>query len=178
MIAFQRLSTGPTLPDLIRREADHRAERSLRMLPLEVWLRPATAAVFWQHRNNGLVQGSGGHGGKPGRSRVGSETGHIRARVTDAVPRNCPARMRKKALTRSSRAAQADQPALTLRSWRNQIAMAACFAGANGVLAATRVLNWCCLLSPDGIGVALASADWLTRAAMHLWRTNRATRGS
>ena len=176
MIAFQRLSTGPTLPDLIRREADRRARRSLRMLPPEVWLRPATAAVFWQHRNNGLVQGSGGHGGKLGRSRLDSELGHIRARVTDAAPRHCPARMREKALTRLSRAAQADLPALTFRSWWYQTGMTVCFAGANGVLAAARLLSWCCLLSPDSIGVAMAGADRLTKTGMRLWRTNRATR--
>lgn len=173
MTAFQRLSTGPTVPDLIRKEADRRAQRSLRMLPTEVWLRPATAAVFWDHRNNGLVRGSGPYGGIPGARRPGSELGHIQPRVMDATPRLLTTKMREKAVARPSRATRADLMALALRSWKCQAGMATCLAGANGVLAAARLLNWCGLLGPQGIGTAMAGADRLTRAGMRLWRRGR-----
>lgn len=42
MMCFQRLSTGPTLPDLIRADADIRAAASSRALPLAVWCRHST----------------------------------------------------------------------------------------------------------------------------------------
>ena len=45
MIVFQRLSTCPNVPELLSREADGRAARWLSGMPVEVWLRPATAAV-------------------------------------------------------------------------------------------------------------------------------------
>ena len=176
MTAFQRLSTGPTLPDLIRKEADRRAQRSLHMLPADVWRRPATAAVFWHHRNNGLVQRSGGYGGKPGTARLDGGPDQVRPRSKDATPGHCPARMRARAIARSSRAAQAGPSAHASRSWQYQTGMAACFTGASGVLAAARLLNRCRLLSPDGLGAAFKSADRLTRAGMRLWRSSRASR--
>ena len=46
MIQFQRLSTGPTLPDLIRADADARAAASGRILPIEVWCRQSTLLVL------------------------------------------------------------------------------------------------------------------------------------
>lgn len=46
MIQFQRLSTGPTLPDLIRADADVRAAASGRLLPIEVWCRQSTLLVL------------------------------------------------------------------------------------------------------------------------------------
>ena len=176
MTAFQRLSTGPTLPDLIRREADRSAQRSLHMLPTDVWLRPATAATFWHHRNNGRLEGRHALGVQRGGARPSGEVGHVRERVMDAAPQPCSARMRERAIARSSRAAQADLAARTLRSWQCRAGMAVCFAGAHGALAATRLLNWCRLLSPDGIGAVLAGADRLTRAGMRFWRTSRASR--
>ena len=172
MTAFKRLSTGPTLPDLIRREADRRAQRSLRMLPADVWLRPATIAVSWHHRNNGLVQGSGSHGGKPGRM----DPVLPRPRAVNGPPPHCPTTMRTKAVARSFRAAMAPGPAgSALHPLQRRAGMAACFAGAQFVLAATRLLNRGGLLSPDGILAALAGADRLTRAGMRLWRSSRAS---
>ena len=173
MTAFQRLSTGPTLPDLIRRDADRRAQRSLHMLPADVWLRPATAAVFWQHRNNGLVRVSGCHSEKAGRGRLDRELGHVRPQVMYPAPRTYPARIREQAFAASSRATRPDVPAQMLRSWPRQAGMAACFAAAYGVVAAARLLNCCGLLSPDGIGVAITGADRLTRTGMHLWRSSQ-----
>lgn len=173
MIAFKRLSTGPTLPDLIRKEADRRAQRSLHLLPANVWLRPATAAVCWHHRNNGLMPESGGMHGKVGDLLSGSEFSHTRSRGMDAAPRPCPARMRERAIARSYRAAEADLAACKFRTWQCRAGMAACFTGANGVLAMARLLNWCRLLSPDGIGAALAGADQLTRAGMRFWKISR-----
>ena len=173
MIAFRRLSTGPTLPDLIRRDADRRAQHSLHMLPTNVWLRPATAAVFWQHRNNGLVQGSGGHGGQVGKSRLDRELGHVRTQAVNLMPRFYHAGACAQAVAGSSRATRADMPGSIPWSFQRQAGMAACFAGATGVLAVTRLLNWCSLLSPDGIGVAIAGADRLTRTGMRLWRKSR-----
>ena len=46
MIAFRRLSSGPTLPDLIRAAAAEDAVRIAQMMPLEVWCRPATICAL------------------------------------------------------------------------------------------------------------------------------------
>ena len=169
MTAFQRLSTGPTLPDLIRREADRRAQRSLRMLPADVWLRPATAAVFWHHRNNGLVQGSGGYGGKLDKM----DPVLPRPRAVDAASPHHPTKTTTKAAARSSRAAMARSPARSaLQPLQRRAGMAAYFAGAQVVLTATRLLNRGGLLSQSGLGAAFGAADRLTRAGMRLWRSS------
>ncbi len=165
---FQRLSTGPTLPDLIRREADRRARRSLHMLPTNMWLRPATAAVFWQHRSNGLVQGSGGHGGKVGQTRLDRELGHVRPQAVHLMPRSYPAGACAQPVAGSSRATRAGMPDSIPWCFQRQAAMAACFAGAPGVFAVTRLRNWCGLLSPDSVGVSIVGADRLTRTGMRL----------
>jgi len=171
MTAFQRLSTGPTLPDLIRREADRRAQRSLHMLPADVWLRQATIAVSWHHRNNGLLQRGSDHSGRPGRTHV------PRPPTMDELPRHCSATIRTKAVARSSRAAMARSPARSaLQPLQRRAGMAACFAGAQAVLAATRLLNRGGLLSQSGLGAALGAADRLTRAGMRLWRSGRPSR--
>ena len=148
MTAFKRLSAAPTVPDLLRREAERRAVKHCRALPAAAWCRTATIAVAWDHSLNGSLF-------RPGPARqAGSE----------AMPPFRPA------------AVQASLPAPALRSWQCQAGMAACFAGASGLLAAARLLNWCRLLSPDGIAAALAGADRLTRAGMRLWRSSRASR--
>ena len=49
MIAFRRLSSGPTLPDLIRAAAAEDAIRIAQMMPLEVWCRPATICALRGH---------------------------------------------------------------------------------------------------------------------------------
>ena len=177
MIAFQRLSTGPTLPDLISREADRQAQRCLRTLPVEVWLRPATAAVFWQHRNNGVVQRCGSYGDKlggPAAPRLADGLARVRPRPMDLPPR---IGMRvTPGMRLSCPAAVSGQAEGALRFSPFKAGMAACFAGASFVLAAARLLNWCGLLSPAGIGAAMAGADRLTRAGMRLWRASRALR--
>ena len=170
MTAFQRLSTGPTLPDLIRRDADRRAQRSLHMLPVDVWLRPATIAVFWSHRNNGSPQVMSGHHETPGRMdpvRPGLS-------ASGAIPTHSPAKTRARAVARSSRAAMADGPTRSaLHALQRRAGVAAYFAGAQLVLAATHHLNRGGLLSQNGLGAALGAADLLTRAGMGLWRNGR-----
>jgi hypothetical protein len=53
MMAFRRLSTCPTLPDLIRSAADIRAAQWARTTPIEIWSRPSTL-VLLQRRNGSL----------------------------------------------------------------------------------------------------------------------------
>ncbi len=190
MTAFQRLSATPTVPDLLRREADRRAARSSRALPEAAWCRSATVAVAWDHGLNGRLFQEGrlfkdGRLSKPGPVRLprggtapvrsAADLAHARAASRGrAVQR--PMQTRSNAIARSRRAALQAGPAHTLRSWRCQAGMTLCFASASGVLAATQVLNWCRLLSPAGIDTALAGADRLTRAGMRLWRTGRTAR--
>ena len=54
--------------------------------------------------------------------------------------------------------------------------MAACFAGAYGLLAAARVLNGYGLLSPQGIGAFFSGAERLTWAGMNVWHALRRER--
>ncbi len=170
MTAFQRLSTGPTLPDLIRRDADRRAQRSLHMLPADVWLRPATIGVFWNHRNNGSLQVGSEHGGLIRRTdlvRPGLWT-------LDAEQTQCPAKARGRAVARLSPAATTHSPGrITIQRLQRRAGMPTCFAGAQFVLAATHLLNRGGLLSQGGLGAALGAADSLTRAGMRLWRNGR-----
>lgn len=49
MIAFRRLSTCPTLPDLMRADAEVRAARWKRTTPIEIWCRPATLLLLPRH---------------------------------------------------------------------------------------------------------------------------------
>lgn len=58
-----------------------------------------------------------------------------------------------------------------LPPWR--VRMAACFAGADVLLAAARLLNGCGLLSPGGIGACFAGAERLTRAGVGIWHASR-----
>jgi hypothetical protein len=59
MISFQRLSTIPTLPDLIRADADVRAAAVCRVLPVAVWCRPSTLLVLRGHNYCALVSPPG-----------------------------------------------------------------------------------------------------------------------
>jgi hypothetical protein len=52
MIAFRRLSHGPTVPDMIRAAADERAARWARLTPAEIWARPETRLLL--HRRDDL----------------------------------------------------------------------------------------------------------------------------
>jgi hypothetical protein len=49
MIAFRRFSNCPTLPDLIRDDAEARAARWMRTTPIAVWCRPSTLLRLQQH---------------------------------------------------------------------------------------------------------------------------------
>ena len=137
------------------RQADRRAPRSPCMLPAYVWVRPATIAVFWSHRNNGSPQVIGGHRRMLGRMdpvRSGPS-------ALGAIPTHSPAKTRARAVARSSRAAMAYSPARSaLQAFQRRAGMAAYFAGAQLVLAATHHLNRGRLLSQGGPGAALGAA--------------------
>jgi len=179
MTAFKRLSAAPTVPDLLRRQAERRAIQSCRAWPAAACWRSATVAIAWDHRLDGSLfrPGRVTEAGSVATSlRPAAEPAHARAASCSRAAQR-PTQANSNAVIRSRRAAA--QPGLsahTLRSWQCQAGMAACFAGASSVLAATRLLNRCCLLSPDGIVAALAGADRLTRAGMRLWRSSRASR--
>jgi len=66
--------------------------------------------------------------------------------------------------------------AAPLSGWTWRVRMAACFAGADLLLAAARFLNGCSLLSPIGIGAFFAEAERLTRAGMGAWHASRRER--
>ena len=74
------------------------------------------------------------------------------------------------------RAAKRSRPGRAYRAWPGRAGVAACLAGAAGVLAMARLLNACRLFSPSGIGALLSCADRLARAGMGKWRSGRATR--
>ena len=178
MTAFKRLSAGPTVPDLLRQQAERRAARICHALPVAAWCRSATVAIVWDYRLNGslfwpIPARQVDSGVTP--PRLAAEMARARAASRNQVAQR-PMQARSSAITRSCRTAdQPGLPAYALRSWQCQAGMAACFAGASGVLAAARLLNWCRLLSPDGIAAALAGADRLTQAGMRLWRSSRAS---
>jgi len=114
MTAFQRLSTVPTIPELVR-----------------------------QDRRRWLTQ------------------------VSLALP--LPWRLPSSGIDDPVRAA-------LLSGWTRRTRMAACFAGAYGLLAAARVLNGYGLLSPQGIGAFFSRAERLTWAGMHVWHALRRER--
>ena len=149
------------------RQANRRAQRSLHMLPAYVWVRPATIAIFWSHRNNGLSQMIGGHRRTLGRMDP------VRPGVlaSGATPTHSPAKTRATAVAWPSRAVMAHNSARSaLQALQRRAGMAAYFAGAQLVLAVTHHLNRGGLLSQGGLGVALGAARSLTRAGMSLWR--------
>ena len=57
MTAFKRLSVGPTVPDLLRRDAERRTAQSCLTLPAGAWCRTAIIAVARNHRLNGSPYG-------------------------------------------------------------------------------------------------------------------------
>ncbi len=179
MTAFQRLSATPAVPDLLRRDADRRAVRHCRAVPAAAWCRPATIAVAWNRRLNGRLFEAGlakAPGEQAAPSRLTADLAPLSTVVRGSAAQR-PMQARSNAIARSRRAAlQADLSAHTVRSWECQAGMKLCFAGASGILAATRLLTWCGLLSRDGIAAALTGADRLTRAGMRLWRGCRMSR--
>ena len=175
MSAFQRLSEGPSIPDLIRREADHAAYQSLEMLPKEAWCRPAMIAVVWHHRNNGIM---------PSRASAIAEWDRItpsrsdyevaRKRIAIGLSPNCSTQARSRAIARSRRAlVPMALVAKTLQVWSERRRVYVCFAVASCVLAAARVLDQCGVLAPQGLGAALRWSDHLTRGAMRIWRRRK-----
>lgn len=179
MIAFQRLSTARTVPDLLRREAERRAALHCRSMPTAVWCRPATIAVAWDHGLNGQPRIAGPADGFPSRAKFSApirEQAAARAVSGDGVSRQ-PMRTRSRAIARSRRAMmQGGLPTDALHLWRYRTGVKFYFASATGVLAMARAFNWCRLLSPDGQSAFLACADRLTRAGMRLLRSGRLLR--
>ena len=180
MTAFKRLSTVPTVPDLLRRDAERRAARLRRLTPIEAWCRPAMIAVVWQYRDNGRQRESGPLDGFRRQAEFfhpPEELARTRTVSREMSPSVRPTRARSRAIARSRRMAmRADPAADGLHAWSRRAGVKVCFASANGVLAAARVANWCGLLSPDGLGAAIACSDRLTRAGMRLWRSGRTLR--
>lgn len=170
MIAFQRLSTCPTVPELLNREADRRAARWLREMPVEVWLRPATAAVAWSYRNNRACP-SPSVSSFVSRSAVPGWPSSRHYRQPDAVPSAC----RGISSDRTPlEARQRDIP--RFKAWTRRRGMDICFVTATCVLVTTRAAYRCGVLSPVGLGQAFTTADRLTRAGMHMWRSSRSPR--
>ena len=152
------------------RQADRRAQRSPHMLPAYVWVRSATIAAFWSHWNKGSPQVIGGHRRTLGRMDP------VRPGVlaSGATSTHSPAKTRARAVAWPSRAVMAHGSARSpLQALQRRAGMAAYFAGAQLVLAATHHLNRGRLLSQGGLGAALGAADSLTRAGMSLWRNGR-----
>jgi hypothetical protein len=177
MIAFQRLSVVPTIPDLLRKDADRRAARMSPALPMEAWCRPATISLVRHYGNSGPSEAIG-------------PTHYVRIRTEFFRPPEEVARMnalshdtflawrsiqvRSRAIARSRRAAMLDRSAATaLHTWRNRVGMKVCLTGASGVLAGARLLLWCGLIGPGGVRAAFACSGRLTRAGMRLWRRRR-----
>ncbi len=170
MIGLQRLSTCPTVPELLSREADRRAAQWVRQMPAEVWLRPATASVVWDHRVNGVWPAPPVPFAGP---RVaGPESGTARRyRRSDDVPSALRAGSWN---STPAQAGRRDIPGLD--SWARRRGMEICFATATFVLASARIANWCGLVSPAGLEHAFRTANRLTRAGMRLWRSSRSVR--
>jgi hypothetical protein len=157
-----RISTCPTVPDLLREEAHRRIERSLRLVPMQVWCRPTTITAICLHRNDGIV-----HSGVDVSSQF---------RTMELLSPDVTLRARSRAIARSRRAAmRTDLVAKALHNWKRRAGINIFFAGASGTLAAARALNRCGLLTPDELGVAIAVSSRPTRAGMRLWRAGRAT---
>lgn len=176
MIAFRRLSTAPTIPDLLRREAERRAVLHCRTMPTAAWCRPATIAVVWDHGLNGRPRTAGPVAGSRDRARISGSAEELvgTKAVSGERASRQPMRTRSRAIVRSRRAVMQAGPSVdALHFWRYRLGITFHFAGAAGVLATARVFNWCGLLSPDGQSTFLACADRLTRAGMRLWRSGR-----
>jgi len=172
-----RISTCPTIPELLRADADCRAARRIASLPVEVWCRPAVIGVVWSYRDLDFRGVSRERDVvRSRRDLVHSSKDLTRGRTVmrATMPQGCPTAARTRTLARSRRAAlQFNLTPDALTVWSHRSRMKACFAGANGVLAVTRIMNACGLLSPDGVGTGVACADRLTRAGMRIWQRSR-----
>lgn len=172
MIAFQRLSTVPTVPDLLRRQAERRAARSLRALRAEAWRCPATITIVWRYRSISTLRATGLADAVRRRAeffRPSDELARIKPVSREMVPSQRSMQTRSRATARSRHAAmQANSTAGGIQSWTYQVGTEVCFASACAVLVTARAANWCHLLSPGGLGAAMAYAERLTRAGMRL----------
>ena len=110
MTAFKRLSAAPTVPDLLRREAERRAVRHCRALPAAAWYRPATIAVAWDHSmNDSLFRPSPGMQAGSGATpllRSAAEVALARAASRSRMAQR-PVQARSNAVARSRRASRA-----------------------------------------------------------------------
>ena len=166
MVMFQRLSTCPTVPELLIAEAERRAARWLREIPVEVWLRPATAAVARSHRNDRACP-------PPHVSlfvswdAIPDRASARRDRQSDAVPSAWGVSSNRTLIEARRRGM------LHLDAWTRRRGMDICFVTATCVLVTTRAANRCGLLRPIDVQQALTMADRLTRAGMRMWRSSR-----
>jgi hypothetical protein len=171
MIAFQRLSTVSTVPELLRRDAQRQAARTFHALPMEVWCRPATIAVVRHNQGHSLLRATGPIQTVRIRTeffRPSDELARMKAASHDRMLSWPSIQTRPWAI-----ATQRGFTATALHTWRYRVGTEVCFAGASGVLAAARLLHWCSLISSGGLGTALACSAQLTRAGMRLWRRGR-----
>jgi hypothetical protein len=175
---FQRLSTVPTVPELLRRDAERRAARTSHLLPMAVWCRPATIAAVRSGWDSGL----------PG---AAAPADYVRIRTEFFRPSDEVARLsllsaetmsalrsiqsRSRAIARSRRAVMRDRSAApALRIWRYRAGSTdVCLAAASGVLAGARLLHRCGVIGPVGLGAAAGCSGQLVRAAMRLWHRHR-----
>ena len=174
MIAFQRLSAGPTIPDLIRQEADRKAYQSLQILPKEVWCRRATIAIVWHHRNNSILHPSAQVGAAQGKPLlIHSMHKFVGQRIDPSLASHCSIQASSRAIVRSQRVMMQVSPiAETIHSWINRQLVKACFTTASVILAIAQVLTWYGRLTPQGIGAAFIWSDRLTRVGMSIWRSS------
>jgi hypothetical protein len=82
MIAFQRRSSGPTLPDLIQEAADARAATWSRALPLAAWCRTPAWLVLQGQQPPGLGWPSGR---PPHHLRHSTRSRSVRTRLATAA---------------------------------------------------------------------------------------------
>ena len=169
MIVFQRLSTCPTVPELLSREAERRAARWLREMPVEVWLRPATAAIARSHRNNRACPPSHALPFVSGSTLPDLPSSRCYRRPDAAPdahwgisPERTPLEARQRGMLR-------------FKAWTRRRGMDICFVTATCVLATTRAANHYGLLSPVGLEHALTMASRLTRAGMRMWRSSQSS---
>ena len=170
MIAFQRLSAGPTIPDLIRQEADRQAYRSLQMLPREVWCRRAAIAIVWHHRNN-IIQHPSAQAGAAQRKPLSAQSMHkfVGQRMDPSLAPHCSLQASSRAIVRSQRVMMQVSPAAeTIHSWGNRQLAKVFFTTASGILAIAQARTGYGRLTPQGIGSVLIWSDRLTRVGMSI----------
>ena len=174
MSGFERLSTCPTIPDQLRRDADRRAQRLLRALPVEVWCRPAVASVMWSHRNNGLVEWPTLD--RPGRTQLSRATASgSQGELVRLDPSGLPLQGRSLALARARQVSKQGGPVLAGLDRRLlRLATSLCLLSASAVLVAARVAIRLGLLSQGGMHASLLFADRLTQQGMRMWHRSRA----